>query len=305
MSPKRFQGYWTCGSVYDARDFLGRHRAATLDLLREGMQQLEQSPEGQALTGALAKFSSSALIAEGKLPLDWAPASLVVDDPKKGLGALPYSQLVIGRLRLILEQSVKELQIASAYFVPGTRGAEFLRRLAHQGIAVQVLTNSLSSNNLISVHAGYARYRKKLLRAKVELYELKSVGGPDPVSSTKRSKIQKFFGASSSTLHAKVFIVDRKKVFISSFNFDPRSTYLNCEMGILIESQMLAKKQLRLMEGRLEQNSYRVVLLEGHRLVWLDMQKRPIEVLAREPDTKFGRRLVVWMISKLPMEWLL
>ena len=39
---------------------------------------------------------------------------------------------------------------------------------------VVVLTNSLAATDVSAVHAGYSRYRKALLEAGVELYEIKS-----------------------------------------------------------------------------------------------------------------------------------
>ena len=44
----------------------------------------------------------------------------------------------------------------------------FLRQLSERGVRVRILTNSLSSTDVGIVHAGYAKYRKDLLRAGVE-----------------------------------------------------------------------------------------------------------------------------------------
>ena len=302
---KAFESYWSCGSVYDARQVLKRVKGGDLEILRHAVKQRRESPEGVALLADFTKYKSSRQIARGRLPLEWAPARLLVDDPRKGLGKIDEHDLIVGKLRLILGRGRRELKIASAYFVPGTPGSRFLQALAKRGLAIQILTNSLSSNNLISVHSGYARYRKRLLRSRMELYELKANRSTiaDEKKPTRTPK--RFFGASSSTLHAKVFILDRTKVFISSFNFDPRSTWLNCEMGILMESANLARFQLKQVEQRLRRHSYRLELLDGHRLIWLDLQSRPIGVISREPDTELSRRILVWCISKLPMEWLL
>lgn len=302
---KSFESYWSCGSVYDAKTLLKNIKHADIDILRNAVKQRRESPEGAALFADFAKYKSSRQIARGRLPLEWAPARLLADDPRKGLGRIDDIDLVVGKLRLILGRGKRELKIASAYFVPGKPGARFLQALAKRGLAIQVLTNSLSSNNLISVHSGYARYRKKLLRAKLELYELKANRRVIEEQKKPARTPRKFFGASSSTLHAKVFILDKTKVFISSFNFDPRSTWLNCEMGILMESPALARFQLKQVEQRLRRHSYRLELLDGHRLIWLDLQSRPIGVISREPDTELSRRFLVWCISKLPMEWLL
>lgn len=45
-----------------------------------------------------------------------------------------------------------------------------------------------------------------------------------------------------SSLHAKTFSVDRERVFIGSFHFDPRSAELNTELGFVIHSLALAKE---------------------------------------------------------------
>ncbi|WP_210324397.1 phospholipase D family protein [Aestuariivirga litoralis] len=302
---KAFDSYWTCASVYDVRAIIKR---GDLDALRQRLQESSQSPQAMALNRDMAKFSSSRQISRGKLALEWAPARLLVDHPKKGQGKAKTTDLVADQLRPVLARGQRELKVASAYFVPGKGGTRFLQSLAKRGLAVQILTNSLSSNNLITVHSGYARYRKKLLRAGVELYELKANRKTETEKAkedAKTSRVKKFFGASSSTLHAKVFILDRQKLFISSFNFDPRSIFLNCEMGILMESAVLARNQLRQVEQQLRRNSYRLELLDGHRLIWLDLQRRKIGVLGREPDTGLSRRIMVWLISKLPLEWML
>lgn len=41
--------------------------------------------------------------------------------------------------------------------------------------------------------------------------------------------------------HAKTFVVDRARVFVGSFNFDPRSARLNTELGFVIESRTMAQ----------------------------------------------------------------
>ena len=47
-------------------------------------------------------------------------------------------------------------------------------------------------------------------------------------------------GSSTSSLHAKTFSIDRSRVVIGSFNFDPRSLDLNTELGFVVDSPTLA-----------------------------------------------------------------
>jgi putative cardiolipin synthase len=47
-------------------------------------------------------------------------------------------------------------------------------------------------------------------------------------------------GGSDASLHVKTFAIDRSRIFVGSFNFDPRSAGLNTEMGVVVESPRLA-----------------------------------------------------------------
>jgi cardiolipin synthase C len=300
-----FAEYWACGSAYDAQPFLVGHKSADLAALRGGLVALCASIDGRDLLHILAEFSFEKQFEDASLPLEWTSAELVVDSPKKGRGKIPYRQLMVGKLTEILQKATQNLNIASAYFVPGVNGTRFLTRLSRRGVVVQVLTNSLSSTNVLPVHAGYARYRKKLLQGKVDLFEMKNNRREKSPQEDLPQRIKRKFWASSSSLHAKVFIVDRKNVLISSFNFDPRSTFLNCEMGILVHSPKMAHAILEIIATNVSHMAYRPLLLNKYRLVWLDMESRPMEVLGREPDTRFGKRFLVWCFSCLPLEWLL
>ena len=111
----------------------------------------------------------------------------------------------------------KELGLVSPYVVPHVEGANFLLDTASQGIQVSILTNSLEATDVAAVHAGYAKWRKRLLEGGVRLFELKRASSPPQTSGAGP------LGSSASSLHAKTFTADRSRVFIGSFNFDPRS----------------------------------------------------------------------------------
>src|SRR4029078_5520029 len=84
---------------------------------------------------------------------------------------------------------------------------------------------------------GYAKRRCDLLRAGVELYELK------PSASVRNITTKGESGASSTVqLHAKTFELDHQRIFVGSFNFDQRSAHLNTEMGLVIDSPVLARR---------------------------------------------------------------
>jgi putative cardiolipin synthase len=198
-----------------------------------------------------------------------------------------------------IESARRSLVLCSPYFVPGERGCELFEKLRARGVAVRVLTNSLAATDVPAVHAGYERYRRRLLRAGVEIWELR----PEPGQRRRR-----LFGSSSTaSLHAKAFTVDGALAFVGSSNMDPRSAVLNTELGVLVESPGLA--------GRIEAycdaianlaRSYRVTLEPRrglHRLRWDFIDAAGVHRTTRgEPDATFARRLVSEIIAWLPIE---
>ena len=172
-----------------------------------------------------------------------------------------------------------------------------------------MLSNSLAANDVPSVHSGYRRYRKPLLRAGVEMWELKpnveirgaagqNVAAPHPKSREPKS-----------TLHAKSFILDRQTLFVGSFNFDPRSASLNTELGLIIRIPELARTTAQALEEQLPQSAYRVELVPGcgpckecAHLVWLSQENGREVRYTHEPHTTFSKRFKVWLLSFLPIE---
>ena len=160
---------------------------------------------------------------------------------------------------------------------------------------VRVLTNSLAATDVAPVHAGYAKYRETLLRGGVRLYELKR----DARRRTAATAAQRG-GSSDASLHAKTFAVDRSRIFVGSFNFDPRSARLNTEMGVVIDSARLAADLSETLDAGLPRDAYQVHL-ENDRLVWIDGDARHTS----EPGTGWLRRAWIGLLSILPIEWLL
>lgn len=62
-----------------------------------------------------------------------------------------------------------------------------------------------------------------------------------PSLSVKRHKLG-IFGHRTGALHMKNAILDRKEVFLGSMNLDPRSAVLNTELGLIIQSEEMARQ---------------------------------------------------------------
>ena len=77
-------------------------------------------------------------------------------------------------------------------------------------------------------------------------------------------------GSSASSLHAKTFTADRSRVFIGSFNFDPRSARLNTENGFIIESPAMAQTISDAFSSKIPERSYEVKLSATGGLEWIE-----------------------------------
>ena len=145
---------------------------------------------------------------------------------------------------------------------------------------MRVLTNSAASHDVLPALAGYVNTRRKLLNAGVELYELR------PDTNMKRDWSM-LAGESRAALHAKVLVFDRKSVFIGSFNLDPRSTALNTEIGVMIDSPEIASDVGELMdEGVSSGSAFHVTLDESDKLVWTAENQRSKSAVRQRPGDK-------------------
>ena len=202
-------------------------------------------------------------------------------------------------LRELAGQAMEEIILVSPYFVPGEEGVAALKQIRGRSVRVRVLTNSLASSDVAAVHAGYSRYRVELLAMGVELYELKPI-----VPAGHRRKRKIMFGSAQASLHAKTYVFDRRRVVIGSMNLDPRSMYLNTELGLMIESETLARDIGEAFDELVcPDYSYRVEL-SGERgsLRWLSEDNGVKMTYSHDPQASVWRRLTVKVLGWLPME---
>jgi putative cardiolipin synthase len=102
-------------------------------------------------------------------------------------------------------------------------------------------------------------------------------------------------------LHTKAFIVDRKELFIGSFNFDPRSVNLNTELGVLIRDPALAEELAQRVAAALPLSTYQLKLDDRSRLRWHTRESGEKVVYTKEPKTSWKQRLVARIARVLPI----
>ncbi|KPK55211.1 MAG: hypothetical protein AMS22_04980 [Thiotrichales bacterium SG8_50] len=297
-----FDEYWNHDLAYPV--VLLNKRKLTEDELAEKQQEarklaadFQQSPYMDALRNS----NHAKALRKGTVEFAWGRAEVVYDSPDKLLNAIGDRKYMLApQLAPYIAETTKEFTVFSAYFVPGKEGLQLFEDLRKRGVRVRIMTNSLSSNDVSVVHAGYRKYRKRLLATGVELYEMKKQ------LSRKEKKAKKGkTGSSKASLHAKSFVMDRQRLLIGSINLDPRSFYENTEIGVVFESPPMARGMAEWFDVNAEKVAYRLELKdtgEGKKLVWHDMDEQGHVVHEVEPNTSFWQRLWISLVSILPFE---
>ena len=230
----------------------------------------------------------------------WAPSTMLVDKPSKLLAdadSVEEAQdTAVDGLLQLMSQARSDLLIVSPYFVPGERMMKLLADIRQRGVRVRVLTNSLASNDAPAAHVGYARYRKALLTAGIELHEMRaeqpgSVSNLGSLGSTGGSA-----GGSRASLHAKMVVMDGRLMVVGSMNLDLRSQLQNSEVAIVVRNRALSAEATKLIEPALARGAYRVELQNGQ-LIWRAPQGSDLKDSGTEPDASVGLRLLAKMLG--------
>jgi putative cardiolipin synthase len=296
-----FDRYWNSPSAYPATLLIKPPKTGDASDIAAEAARIDDTSAAEEYVRAMRTSPFVQQLIERQLPFEWAPTRLVSDDPAKVLDKARPGSGVAANLKNLLGVPNKELDLVSPYFVPGKSGTQAFAELAKEGVNVRILTNALEATDVAAVHAGYAKWRKPLLEAGVTLYESRrSWDENDAREKTGR------FGSSASSLHAKTFAVDDQRIFVGSFNFDPRSIDLNTEMGLVIDSPVLAGKLGQAMRSTIPQRAYQVLLGSDGALYWIARDANGgITRYDTEPGTSVWQRMGVSILSVLPIDWLL
>jgi putative cardiolipin synthase len=243
---------------------------------------------------AIAERSAADLLCS---PLRWIEdVSLLADPTEKALGQRAEPWLT-DRITDLLESARSEVRLTTPYFVPGSKGLSLITGLAERGVAVKVLTNSLSTTDVSGVHAAYAHYRQPLLASGARLWEFAPQRPP-------RRGLPAGIRGSRDRLHAKIFLIDGTHALVGSHNFDMRSAYLNTELGLLFSDPVLVDELSALFDRQTSANAAFSVTLEHGALHWnvIEAGRRGKE--RNEPEASLRRRLAAWTMARVPHDWL-
>jgi putative cardiolipin synthase len=258
--------------------------------LEKSRQEVEGTPYAAAVRDQVFEYLET-----DNSVFTWAPYILAVDSPDKSFKSkAPEAASITTPLIESLKSAEKEMIVVSPYFVPRKTGIEAFSEVQSRGIDVIIITNSLAANNQSSVHGGYAPARKPLLKNGVKIYEVR------PDADVSGSELVAASGA-KATLHTKAFVVDRKELFIGSFNFDPRSANINTELGVIIKSPEMAEEFAEVVDTKIPAQTYEVFLNEQDQLRWRSLENGEEVIYKKEPHTTWWQRFVAGFMRILPI----
>jgi putative cardiolipin synthase len=187
----------------------------------------------------------------------------------------------------------ESVTIVTPFFVPGEADISLYKQWTSRGLDVRVLTNSLASNPGTIANSGYRKGRPGLLEAGLDLFELRA-----DASSKDEWEIPPT-SARLLGLHAKLYIIDGRRVILGSANLDPRSRRINTEMTITIESDVFAQDIENAVDGLIAPpNAWAVNVAADGSLTWVSDGG----ALTRQPARGVWQRIVDGVAGRLPID---
>jgi putative cardiolipin synthase len=297
-----FDLYWNNKLAYSATVLEGN--PPTTKQIEDAKKELDAFAAEQSDSDYIKALQTSNLarkMRRGGVRFFWGNADVLYDKPQKITRSFDETEFHLStELQPYFDAIENEVILYSPYFAPGKEGVASLKQLSHRGVTVRILTNSLGSNEVSIVHAGYAKYRKQLLKAGVELYELnKNIG------KKERKAKEGPHDSAKASLHAKSFVLDRHQVFIGSLNLDPRALEFNTESGIMLKSDAMAEAMANWFDNNIETVAFRLSLEEengSEQIVWHGMEGGKPVTYDKDPHTSFLQRFGVGLMSLFPLD---
>ena len=224
----------------------------------------------------------------------WSDYDLVYDSPdKSSKDTVNEDDLITKKMAESLGSIDEELFISTPYFVLTKEDIEWFANLRARGVDVTVITNSLASNNHTTVHSKYGPTRKRLLEMGVKLYEQRAVADRPVDEKVEKEDIL-------STLHAKAFAVDRRSLFIGSFNWNQRSINRDTESGVIIHSPAMAAEFVDGLNAWIPEATFRLSLDESNNILWTIVENGQEVSVSKEPQTSAWQRFTAWFLRIAP-----
>ncbi|MGM0773145.1 phospholipase D family protein [Marinobacter sp.] len=290
-----FQAYWNNSWAYPVSVLYPKapadgNVAETFERLRRqaGSQAGIPAPADRAQGRAeLAKLFGQLTVARGELVFDppFETMEEPAETPRRSARALQH----------LAQSASQEILIESAYLILAEEQLQILDMGDRQVLQVSALTNSLATNDLVTNHAGYARWRSFMLEHGIQIYELR----PGAEACQQWLKTDGVCSTGQVSLHSKSIVFDRSTLVVGSFNVNLRSIYLNGETLLIIHSEELAEQVASDVQTVMKpRNSWEVSLDDGGDPQWRSGE----ELHSSEPTVGWWRRTKSRFLSWLPIE---
>ncbi len=294
-----FDLYWNSTAVYPLQD-IERAAASTMlpsDAARAAFDlatRNDRRPEPPMALDFFGAPSFSTGLAQHQLQFMGAEVMAFADSPNKiapASNSIAIDDTLTHRYLLQLSDARRDAVVLSPYFIPGPEALARIGCLRADGVAVRVVTNSLAVSDEPLANVGLQRHQRALLEMGVDLLELSS-------ERLKRDLTLKgLLGSSTGRLHAKVTFLDRRRVLVGSMNLDPRSSSINTEIGVRIDSARLAEQVLAAFKVDSMTGVYQVKLRPTGDIRWVAVDGDSPEEFDGDPDTSLWQRLRPMVLS--------
>lgn len=278
-----FDAYWNSEWAYPVRALASWSVVPVgLDTVRERiLRRLAERPELRELEKDPSMVDIFDQLSKGPRLVS---SATVIDDPNVSWFKRPDE--IAAELTEVALSARREVLIVSPYLIPTENLLGIAHTLIDRGVKITVLTNSLATNDVVIAHASYSQFRKGLIDAGVQIYELR--GDPE----LARDDI-----AENISLHSKYIIFDDDIVFVGSLNLDPRSLYLNTELGVVLQSPELAGLLRASFNNWIRpENAWRVTSTPAG-LRW----ESSAGIVTRQPAKNAWQRLRNWVYRLFPV----
>ncbi|MCM3537355.1 phospholipase D-like domain-containing protein [Priestia endophytica] len=178
--------------------------------------------------------------------------------------------IVWQKLLALGEQAKESIFIQSPYVIPTKNMEKYIPNKEQEGVISTILTNSLTSTPNPLAFAGYIKSRDEIVQSGVRLYEYE---GPH-------------------SIHGKSIIYDERLSAVGSFNVDSRSTFLNTESMLLIDSEEFSAILMEAIDDKLSKST---LIAKDKEYVQYPEDQRP-----NEPALK---SFLLQAVSKITVLW--
>ncbi len=279
-----FDSYWNLGLSLPIVALLPALKVDKTAFRKRLARHAGAGPSRAFLGQSLAGRSAETFLTAG---LRWTNKVVLLADPPGKAYGTQSAAWISTTVATLLTSAKREVRLITPYFVPGAAGLAALTRLAVRGVNLSLLTNALSSTDLVLVHGAYRHTRVPLLAAGAVMHEFSKPAQP---------------GRKRDVLHSKVFVIDGTQALVGSLNLDLRSAFTNTELGLLFEEPALLAELSAMFDSLCAPDQAYGVTQSGGHLRWAVARPGLPAVMTVEPEAPWRRRALSWIVGRLPIE---